>query len=979
LDGAIDIKRLVKRVKELGMDAVGLTDHGNMIKTYELQKECLAQGVKPIIGCEFYVGEPDTEDLFHLVLLAKDNTGLHNLYKLNAYAWKDNFYKKPRITYEQLVARHTGLICLTACLGSEFASDKDMMLYNIEKYHDLFGEGLYLEIQPNKIPEQKQYNNYLVDLSHRLDIPLVVTCDAHYLLKEDVEAHDTLLCMQTKKKKTDADRFRFTGDDFYIKDTREIISGLREHEISTADIEEAINNTHEIANKCNAQIETGLNLTPSIGVADEYLELCRHCNSGWRLRFETGQIDGTKEEAERIYYELSVIQEKGYSGYFLIVEDFISWARNKGIYVGVGRGSAAGSMVAYLLGITNINPMKYGLLFERFLNPERNSAPDVDSDFDYERREEVIEYVKQKYGSDKVAHIIAEGTLACKAVVRKVLSVYDYDMQYINKICKTIPDDLGINLIDAYNKSDEFHSYMAQHNDLFQQMLTLEGLMSHVSKHAAGIVICSKPIADVVPCMTDSEDRSMYVTQWHKKILEDVGVYKFDFLGLKTLTLIRKTIENIKLYRNIEVNIDDIPLDDTGIYSVLNSGDLSGVFQFDAPAGRQTIGKIKPTEFNDIVAAEALCRPGVKEAELYITNKIAGFTGDLAELKETYGAIVYQEQTMLLMNRMTGGRWTLGKADKMRKVKNLEEYREDFVQCCADNNVCSDVANAVFSRFDLGYSFNKSHAACYAVVSAQTAWLKAHYRPEFMAALLTMDLYEADSLRSQYVMECRKYGIDVLPPDINKSGLEFTIEDSKIRFPLNSVAGVGDKVVQKILSERNNGSFGNIELFVERIPKKDANKKTITSLIKAGAFDYFAPNRHWIIERFFMTRNEPVPQLMTWEKVWRNVYELEMLGCFVTKHPLSDLNQRNFAAYQQGDNVIMTGSIAEKKQIKDKNNNNMCFMTLETLTEKIDCVIFSRTFANLPDLTVGGFYKITGRKDNNSIIVEEMKPVNVMG
>jgi DNA polymerase-3 subunit alpha len=722
LDGAINIKELVNKVKDMGMTSVGITDHGSMIKLYEFQEECLKENIKPILGCEFYYGEPNTTDVFHLVLLAKDNNGLRNLFRLSSYSFMSNFYSKPRIDRQRLIECHKGLICLTACIGSLtgklfIAGQKQQAKAVLQDLSDIFSSDLYLEIQPNKIPEQKEYNKFMVECYHLMYdnlIPvggLVVTTDAHYINKEDAKAHDVMLCIQTGKKVDDANRMRFSCDDFYIKSEACIARELCCMDIDIEDLESAIENTNKIADKCNAKIERG-EYQPSIGIENEHIELCKHCNEGFNIRVSKGQIDDAVEAIKRIKYELQIIKDKGYSGYFLIVEDYIKWAKDKGIYVGAGRGSAAGSMVAYILGITNVNPLKYGLLFERMLNPERNSAPDVDSDFDYERRSEVIDYIKEKYGSDKVASIIAEGQLTAKAVSRKVLTAYGFEMPYINRINKSIPDDLNMTIQKAYDTSQEFKDYMIKHNEQFNVMLRLQGLTDHISRHAAGIAICNQKIDEVIPCMADSEDKTMFKTQWHKKILEKVGIYKFDILGLKTLSILIKCVENIKKTQGIDIDLDSINVEDKGIYKILNSSDLSGVFQFDAPAGKQTIERIKPTCFNDIIAGEALCRPGVKEAETYISNKNlnreqAKYVSsgiDIVDeiLRETYGAIVYQEQTMLIMNRITGGRWSLGKADSMRKVKDLGVYKTDFVMACSDDGINSDIAQSVYDRFDLG-------------------------------------------------------------------------------------------------------------------------------------------------------------------------------------------------------------------------------------------------------------------------------------
>lgn len=977
-DGACKPSRLVKRAVELGMTAIGITDHGNMIKTYEFQEECIKNGIKPIIGCEFYVGLPEIEGTYHLLCIAKNNEGLKNLYQLNAYAYSKNFYYKPRITYEQLQQHKNGLIVTTACIGSEVGDlylkgDKSASMTLIERLKGIVDE-LYLEIQPNSIPAQAGYNKFIVEASRQLNIPLVATCDTHYVYKEDYTAHDVMLAMQVKKKVDDPDRFKFSGNDYYLKSEDEIIDGLAIQGIGANTIADALYTTQYIADSCTAKIEPA-NYMPHLD-CDEDKVLAEHCAEGWKWRYDRSDIQGTQEEYDRVQYELQIIKEKGYSGYYLIVEDFVQWAKSKGILVGAGRGSGAGSMIAYLLNITNVHPIKYGLLFERFLNPTRNSPPDFDIDFDYERRSEVVEYVKQTYGADRVAHIIAEGTMACNAVCRRVLSTYGFEQHYINKICNSIPDVLGITLEKAYNASPEFKNYMDKHKIQYEVMKTLEGLMSHVSQHAAGIVICNQPITDVVPCMTVSDDRSMLVTQWHKKILEKLGFFKFDFLALKTLTLIDNTIKRIKENYGIDIDLEKIDLEDKTIYRVLNSGDLSGVFQMSEPAGQQIIEKIKPNFFNDVVAANALMRPGVKEKDIYINNKSSGRMKIDANcinevLKETCGAIVYQEQTMLLMNRLTNGKWSLGKADSMRKVKDLEEYREDFVNCCKDNGVSDSIANSVFDRFDLGYSFNKSHAVCYSVTTNQTAWLKGHYRKEFMAELMTIDIANTD-ITPSYIKECKRYGINVLIPEINSSLEWFVTTGNDILMPLNAIKGVGDAAASVILKERENGSFDSLQNFLERTKNRAVNKKVVLSLIKAGCFDKLNPNRSILIAQYLASRNESA-NVMTWCDEICIHYELETLGIALTKHPLDGMNIPQFS--NQPDGVCVTGGIVSKvTKITDKNSKDMAFVTIENKTDVIEVICFAYVYNKFKSvIQESNIIRVSGRKEGQKIIADMLE------
>lgn len=988
LDGTIRIDRLVLRAKELGMTALGITDHGNMIKAFEFQKECLKQNIKPVIGCEFYLGEEDSKDKFHLICLAKNNTGLKNLYKLNTYSYTKNFYYKPRISFSKLIEHKDGLIVTTACLGSEFANImrnkgiselKDKIL----QYKSIFGDDFYLEIQPNSIEEQKIYNHELYRLGNELGIKCVIACDSHYIYKEDAEAHDTMLCIQTGKKKYETDRFKMPEQDYYIKEDREIIRDLKAQNFEYNDISIMINNTNEIADKCNINIETGLDLLPKFDTGNKSMDfvLAEKCNEGYKYRY--GNVY-RKDVVDRVKYELDVIKQKGYSGYFLIVEDFLRWAREQGIRVGVGRGSIGGSMVAYLLRIHDVDPIKYGLYFERFLNPSRNSPPDCDSDFDYERREEVINYVQHKYGLDNVCHIVAEGKMTCKAVCRKVLSAYDFEQRYINRICKSIPEELGITLTDAYNKSEEFRNYMIKHSKQYNEMLQLENLISHTSQHAAGIIIAPDDITNYVPCMSVAGNREMKISQWHKKHIEEIGLYKFDFLGLKTLSILEKTIKNIKKLHDIDIDLSKIDLEDEGIYKQLNSGHLAGIFQFEAPSAKQIVNKVKPTCFNDIVVCEAICRPGVKEADLYINNKSNGYkkTGikeidDI--LEQTYGAIVYQEQTMLIMNKIAG--WDLGKADSMRKVKNLEEYREDFVNSAINNGFSDVVANSIFDRFDMSYSFNKAHAVAYGITTAQTAWLLYYYPKEFMASVMSIAMLgsDKDTKIQLLIKECNRLGIKIMPPDINVSTNEFVATHDGIRLPLSMIANVGDKAVEEIMKKRLNG-YSSIEDMYNRVEKKKVGKKVFSNLIKAGTFDTvdlsFMGNRVAMLNHLYALRKDEVDFSYTWCDELLYQFEKEVLGMYLTKNPLDGHIIPNFDEIEEGNKCCIPCIVSEVKIHKDKRGNDMAFVTLENKSDVIQAVVFSKTYKDIKNYLVKGLTaKVIGKKDNNNLIIDMMEVI----
>jgi DNA polymerase-3 subunit alpha len=582
----------------------------------------------------------------------------------------------------------------------------------------------------------------------------------------------------------------------------------------------------------------------------------------------------------------------------------------------------------------------------------------------------MIEYIKDKYGVDNVCTVIAEGTMACNAVVRRVLSAYDYENAYINRICKSIPDVLGITLEQAYEASEAFKAYMNKHSAEYKIMMSLEGTMCYTSKHAAGVVITSKPLEDYIPLMRDEDDHSMPKSQWDKYKLEKVGAQKFDFLGLKTLTVIKKTLEAVKRNYNIDIDLEKIDLEDNCIYELLNSGDLHGIFQFSEHSGKQIIERIKPTCFNDITAGNALCRPGVKERDLYVNNKTNGydlFGNDIIDnvLKDTYGAIVYQEQTMLLMNRLTGGRWTLGKADKMRKVKSLEEYRDDFISCCELNGISKELGNSIFDRFDLGYSFNLSHAVCYSVISAQTAWLKAKYRKEFMAAVMTMEKDKTDNELASQIKECKKYGIKILPPDINNSSDEFVAVQEGILYPLTAIMNVGEVAVKEIMSKRPYSSFSDL---CSKVSSK-VNKKVKSNLIKVGAFDSISDiNRNLLLEQHTEERQ------LTWCKDVQQRYERELLGFTLTSHPMEDYNCVPLKSYEDNTIISVPAILTGIRVIKDRNSNDMAFAKFENSIEEFEGVIFSFSYGKFKDILVENMkLMVTGKKEGNKILVNELR------
>lgn len=979
LDGSCKIDRLVSYAKESGVNAIGLTDHGNMIKIFEFWKKCNKEGVKPILGCEFYMGEPNTTDKFHIIVLAKNNKGLHNMYKLQEFAWTKNFYSKPRITMDKLIEYKEGLIITTACLGGEvaktFMKHSDTQAIDVILGMDEEFEDFYLELQPQGTPEQIKLNKFLLSVGKRFSIPCVVGCDAHYIVKDDAEAHDTMLCMQVQKKKNDDKRFKMNPREFYLKSEEEIIKQLNIiEEIPLEDVITIINNTNNIPNLCNATIETGLDALPHFTDNAEYM-LALECNKGYKRRY--GNVY-RKDVVDRVKYELSVIKEKGYPGYFLIVQDFLDYARSKGILIGDGRGSCCGSMVAYLLGIHNIDPIKYGLFFERFLNPTRNSPPDIDSDIQYDRRGEVIEYVVNKYGYENVCQIMAEGKMKTKKVVRSVLSSYDFLQQYINKICKSIPDVLGISLKEAYDKSEEFRGYMDKHKEQFNEMIILENLISNTSTHAAGVVIAPDKISNYVPVMK-SKNNDLMICQWHKKIVEEVGVYKFDFLGLKTLSILAYTRHYVLKNKGIDVDLDNFDVEAPEIYKQLSTGHFNGVFQFDADSAAAVVNELKPTCFNDIVIAESICRPGVKEAEMCIKNKVNGYkkTGikpidDI--LEETYGAIVYQEQTMNIMNKIAG--WSLGFADKMRKVNNLEEYRDKFVEDSVKNGYTKEQANSIFDRFSMEYSFNKSHACAYGLLTAKTAYLLNKYPVEFMCAVMTITQYDEKGKEAipEMIKECVKNDIKILPPDINISTNEFIPTEKGIVLPLTMINKVGDKAMETILENRTT-PYLSFDDFMNRINKRNINKGVASNLIKGGAFDNLeGENRILLLKHFFDTRREKFEVNYTWSNDILYAFEREAIGINLTKSPLDNTICPRFDEIDESGTMFATCILHDVKEITDRNGNKMCFVTLETKYDIIKGVIFSRTYKQCKELIhENSMIKIYGKKDKGSLLINNLE------
>ena len=881
LDGANRIKDLPVRAKELGMKSIAITDHGVMYGVIDFYKACKKEGIKPIIGCEVYVAprsrfdkEPNIDNKYnHLILLAKNNLGYKNLCKLVSAGFTEGYYYKPRIDLEILEKYHEGLIALSGCLaGALSTSILDGNYEQAEKmakwHKELFKDDYYIEIQANRLKEQALVNQKLVELSRKLEIPFVITNDAHYLKKEDSYNHEVLLCVQTGKKMTDTDRMRFETDDFYIKSPEEI-------EEFFPNLKEGMENTVEIAEKCNVEFEFGHTILPNYDVPEEYNShfdyLKKLCNDGINKRYEENI---TEEIKKRMEYELSVIEKMGYVDYFLIVWDFIHYAKSNGISVGPGRGSGAGSIVAYAIEITDIDPIKYNLLFERFLNPERISMPDFDVDFCYERRQEVIDYVCRKYGEDHVSQIITFGTMSARMVIRDVGRVLDVPYAEADKLAKMIPNELKITISKALEQNrelKELYETDEKVENLINIAMGLEGLPRQASTHACGVVITKEPVVNYVPLYVRDGNIS---TQYIMTTLEELGLLKMDFLGLRTLTVISDAKKLVKENRGIDVEFDK-DMNDKNVYKLWCEGKTSGIFQFESAGMTNFMKELKPDGLEDIIAGVSLYRPGpMDQIPRYIKNKLnpehIEYTHPSLEpiLHVTYGCMVYQEQVMQIVRELAG--YSLGRADLVRramgkkKLDVMAKEREYFIHGqtddngniiipgCIRNGIDEESANKIFDEMAefAKYAFNKSHAAAYAVVAYQTAYLKAYYKEEFMAATLNSFLGNLDKI-PEYIDECKKMNIEILKPDINKSFTKFTVDNGKIRFGLGSIKNVGIVAIENIVKEREkNGPYKDLIDFCERIQGETVNKKCIECLIKAGTFDDFKETRKTLLASF---------------------------------------------------------------------------------------------------------------------------------
>jgi len=1038
LDGSNKIKELVEKTKELGMDSIAITDHGVMYGVIEFYKACKAAGIKPIIGCEVYVApnsrfekdlDKDAERYYHLILLAENNKGYENLSKIVSAGFIDGFYYKPRVDVEILEKYHEGIICTSACLAGEVARHLSKGEYEkgkevALKYERIFGKGNYfLEMQDHGIPEQKMVNSNLLRLHEETGIELICTNDAHYLTKDDAKGHDILLCIQTGKFVSDENRMKYEGGQFYIKSEEEMISLFPY-------AREAIENTHKIAERCNVEIEFGNHHLPKYQVPEGFDSLSylrKLCKEGLEYRYPESvckKIGKTKEEINaRLDYEIETINNMGFVDYFLIIWDFINYAKSNDIPVGPGRGSAAGSVVSYCLRITDIDPIRYNLLFERFLNPERVTMPDVDIDFCVNRREEVINYVTEKYGREKVSQIITFGTMAARGVIRDVGRVLEIPYAEVDVLAKMVPPTPKIKLKEAIETNPDLGALYAtdsEKKEFLDMCMKLEGLQRSIGIHPAGVVICNDPVGDYVP-LSRSVD-GVITTQYEAVTIEELGLLKMDFLALRNLTVIKETCDLVEKNRGIKVDIENIDLNDKEVLGMIGQGKCEGVFQLESPGMKNFMKELKPDNFEDIVAGISLYRPGPMD---FIPKYLKGkndkdsITYECPELipilEPTYGCIVYQEQVMQIVRDLGG--FSMGRSDNLRRAMSKKktsvmlEERENFVKGCLERNIKEEAANRIYdSMVDFAkYAFNKSHAAAYAVVSMRTAYLKYYYPVEYLAALMT-SVMNVTSKVSQYISVCKEMGVKILPPDINKGESAFAVSGDSIIYGLSAIKKVGEGVVERIVEERNlGGEFTDMDNFATRMSGKSVNKGIVENLVKAGAFDSFKANRKQMMIAFPIILSDvadskkktmegqmslfdmgdeevkksiktPLPDVEEYEKEEMLSYEKEVLGIYVSGHPLENYtgllkaNVKNTTAdfvaevsenengeiisvnslVEDGSFTVIGGIISEVKSKTTKRNQLMAFLNIEDLFGDVEVVVFPNSYSKCREKLVEG-------------------------
>ena len=1020
LDGSNKIKEYVARVKELGMNSAAITDHGVMYGVIDFYREARKQGINPILGCEVYVAPNSRFDrevtggddrYYHLVLLAENNEGYENLTKIVSKGFVEGYYYKPRVDKELLRTCHKGIIALSACLAGEVPRYLTKGMYEEAKdraleYQEIFGKGNYfLELQDHGIPDQQLVNQQLMKLSQETGIELVATNDVHYTYADDAKAHDILLCIQTGKKLSDENRMRYEGGQYYVKSEEEM-AALFPY------ARQALENTQKIADRCSVEIEFGVTKLPKYDVPEGYTSweyLQKLCYEGLDQRYRTP----SQELKDRLAYELDTIRHMGYVDYFLIVWDFIKYAKDHGIAVGPGRGSAAGSIVSYCLGITTIDPIHYQLLFERFLNPERVSMPDIDVDFCYERRQEVIDYVTRKYGKDCVAQIVTFGTLAARGVIRDVGRVMDLPYAYVDSIAKMIPQELGITIDKALQMNPELRKLYESDETvthLIDMAKRLEGLPRHCSMHAAGVVICQKPVEEYVP-LSRAADGTI-TTQFIMTTLEELGLLKMDFLGLRTLTVIQNAVQ-LARKKQPDLQIDKIDYNDKAVLDYIGTGKTEGIFQLESGGMKNFMKELQPHSLEDVIAGISLYRPGPMDfIPQYIRGKNdrSSITYDCPQLEPilapTYGCIVYQEQVMQIVRDLAG--YTLGRSDLLRRAMSkkkaavMEKERKTFVYGdeetgvpgCIKNGIDEQTANKIYDEMiDFAkYAFNKSHAAAYAVVSYQTAWLKYYYPVEYMAALMT-SVIDNPTKVAEYIYVCRQMGIKILPPDINKGEADFSVDGGDIRYGLAAIKSIGRPVIRAIVNDRKElGEFRNLEDFITRISSRELmNKRLVENLIKAGALDVLGGTRKQFMSIYIQIvdhmqqekKNSMVGQMSLFDMVSEEQkeefqirmpdvgeytkenllgFEKEVLGVYVSGHPLESYEEEwrkvisattadfqvdpevGYTKVRDGAREIIGGIIAEKTVKHTKTNQMMAFLTVEDLFGTVEVVVFPRDY-----------------------------------
>lgn len=1052
LDGSGKINEMVARTKELGMDSLAITDHGQMYGVIDFYRACKEQGIRPILGCEVYVApksrfdrETNNSDerYNHLVLLAENNIGYQNLMKIVSLGYLEGFYYKPRVDYEVLEKYSEGIIALSACLAGEVSTNLRKGLYESAKksalrLQEVFGkDNFYLELQDHGMAEQRNVNQNLLRMSEETGIELVVTNDVHYTYEEDAGAHDILLCIQTQKKVSDEDRMRYEGGQYFIKSPEQM-----QELFSYAT--KALLNTQKIAERCNVEISFGEYKLPEFDVPEDYnaLEyLKRLCNQGLKERY----FEVTPNLSERLNYEIETINNMGFVDYFIIVWDFIKYAKDHDIMVGPGRGSAAGSLVAYTLGITNIDPIKYNLLFERFLNPERVTMPDIDIDFCFERRQEVIDYVVRKYGEEKVAQIITFGTMAARGVIRDVGRALNYSYASVDQVAKMIPQEIGITISKALKKNPELkqiYNSDEQIKYLLDMSMRLEGLPRHASTHAAGVVISKKPIVEYVPLASSSD--GAVTTQFPMTILEELGLLKMDFLGLRTLTVIRDSLDliNRNLDRDNKIIIDQIDFEDKGVYDMISRGKTIGVFQLESAGMTSFMKSLKPNCMEDVIAGIALYRPGPMD---FIPKYIEGknnpdcITYDTKELElilgPTYGCIVYQEQVMQIVRNLAG--YSFGRSDLVRRAMSkkkqevMDKERNNFIYGnkvenipgCINNGISEEAAKNIFEEMiDFAkYAFNKSHAAAYALISYQTAYLKYYYPVEFMAALIN-SVIDNPSKVAIYIEQCRKMSIQIIPPDINEGESGFSVSEGNIRYGLSAIKGLGKSVINVIVDERSkNGQFKDLRDFITRLSAKEVNKRTIESFIKAGAFDSIPGTRKQLMMIYVQVLDDVIKEKKDnlsgqmslfdfmeeeekdkYQERYPNVgeytkeeilsFEKEVLGIYISGHPLESFqnlleknitvtsidflldDETNVPNVVDGKYETIGGIVNSITRKTTKTNALMAFISIEDIIGNVEVIIFPREYERYHSIIVEeAKLFIRGRAT-----VEEDKPAKII-